>query len=235
MDKFAAKILVAEDDFSIRYTLKDVLALNSYNVVAVEDGELALEAYSSQKFDLCLLDISLPKKNGYEIAIEIREIDKKTPIMFLTSRDQKEDKIKGFVAGADDYITKPFIIEELLLRIEAVLRRAKNQAANAELVEKRQIYPIGKYILDYNNKVLTFENTEQSLTTKEANLLKILIVNKNKAVSREFLLKNIWNQTDYFAGRSMDVYITKLRKYLSRDTAISLVNAFGAGFRLDIK
>ncbi len=235
MEKFTAKILLAEDDFSIRYTLKDVLGLNSYQVLAFEDGELAIEAYEKQKFDLCLLDISLPKKNGYEIAKEIRKTDKTIPIIFLTSRDQKEDKIKGFVAGADDYITKPFIIEELLLRIEAVLRRSKTQMTNSEIIEKIETYSIGKYILDFNNKTLLFDKSEQNLTIKEANLLKILIVNKGKAVSREFLLKNVWNQTDYFAGRSMDVYITKLRKYLSKDPDISIVNAFGAGFRIDIK
>jgi DNA-binding response OmpR family regulator len=235
MDKFTAKILLAEDDFSIRYTLKDVLGLNSYQVIAFEDGELAIEAYGKQKFDLCLLDISLPKKNGYEIAKEIRKTDKNIPIIFLTSRDQKEDKIQGFVAGADDYITKPFIIEELLLRIEAVLRRSKTMMGNSEMIEKVEIYPIGKYTLDYNNKTLKLDGSEQNLTIKEANLLKILIANKNKAVSREFLLKNVWNQTDYFAGRSMDVYITKLRKYLAKDPDLSLVNAFGAGFRLDVK
>jgi DNA-binding response OmpR family regulator len=235
MDKFSAKILLAEDDFSIRYTIKDVLGLNSYHVMAFEDGEQALESFNSQKFDLCLLDITLPKKDGYEIAREIRKKDKSTPIIFLTSRDQKEDKIQGFMAGADDYITKPFIIEELLLRIEAVLRRTKSHHDSIDIIEKREVYPIGKYTLDYNNKTLLFEKAEQNITIKEANLLKILIANKNKAVSREFLLKNVWNQTDYFAGRSMDVYITKLRKYLSKDPGISIVNAFGAGFRLDIK
>jgi len=228
-----AKILLVEDDKNLGFVIKDLLIESGYQVELAENGKNAMTLYSATKFDLILLDIILPLKDGFKMAEEIRKKDYKTPIIFLTARAMKEDKIKGLRIGADDYITKPFSTEELLLRIEAILRRTKSDH-NYEIVEQ-EIYDIGKYKFDATNHVIYFKGNSRNLTRKETELLRLLCINKNQLVKREFALKLIWGEDDYFMGRSMDVYITKLRKILIDDPNVSIQNIHRSGFKLEIK
>lgn len=227
------RILLVEDDKNLGYVIKDFLAESGYTVDLAENGMLAVRMYAKGKYQLCLLDIMLPLKDGFSVAEEIRKGDFQVPIIFLTAKALKEDKIKGFKTGADDYITKPFSTEELLLRIEAILRRTLNNQSPNQLVEK-EIYTIGKYTFDYSNQKLTINNESKSLTHKEAELLKLLCINANQLVRRDFALKLIWGDDDYFMGRSMDVYITKLRKLLKEDPSITIQNIHRSGFMLEV-
>jgi two-component system OmpR family response regulator len=226
------KILVIEDDPNLGYILQESLELQGFEVVRCEDGEAAHSVFLEERFDLCLIDVMLPKKDGFTLATEIREIDHDIPIIFLTAKSLKEDRIEGFKIGGDDYITKPFSMEELILRIQAVLKRSKNsQSAN----QKQKRFVIGNYIFDYERQTLLHQQQQQKLTHKESELLRLLCLNLNQILNREIALKQIWGDDSFFTARSMDVYITKLRKYLSDDDRIEIMNVHGKGFKMIFK
>ncbi len=226
-----AKILLVEDDANLSLVLKDYLEMLGYETLLRKDGEEGLQAFKEEEFNLCILDVMMPKKDGFTLAQDIRELDKDVPIIFLTAKTLKEDRITGFKMGCDDYITKPFSTEELSLRIEAILKRCVLQFKH-ESVPK--IFEIGKYRFEHENMLLHFEKTERTLTRKEAALLKLLCKNKNQLLTRDFALKQIWGSNDYFIGRSMDVFIAKLRKMLNQDPNIAIKNIHGTGFKLEI-
>ncbi len=225
MDKI--RILLAEDDENLGHLLKEYLQIKGYETVLYTDGDHAYKGFVSDHFDLCLLDIMMPVKDGFTLAREIRELNSDIPIVFLTAKSMKEDVIEGFLTGADDYITKPFDMEVLLKRIEAILRRTK--AADRE--EDKELH-IGKYIFDTNKQELRLENKVQKLTTKESELLRLLYNHRNGILERNFALRTIWMDDNYFNARSMDVYITKLRKYLRDDPSVEIINIHGKGYRL---
>jgi DNA-binding response OmpR family regulator len=232
-----AKILLVEDDLNLGDVLRDYLELQGYQVTRTMDGMEGLEAFGQSSFDLLLLDVMLPKKDGFTLAGEIRAMDAFVPIIFLTARGQMEDRITGFRAGCDDYITKPFSSEELELRIEAILRRCSQKTVpeTSEAKKAGGVYQLGKYTFDSPNHELRINDNRISLTTKEVELLRVLYSNKNQLVTREKTLKAVWGNDNYFIGRSMDVFITKLRKYLKNDPDIAIVNVHGTGFRLEVK
>ena len=228
-DKKTSKILLCEDDSNLGLVLKNYLELNDYEVTLERDGRLGLAAFQREKFDLCLLDVMMPHVDGFTLAEEIRDIDPDVPLFFLSAKTLKEDIITGYKLGADDYITKPFDSDVLLHKIKAVLKR------NQELNEKQhsQIeFKIGKY--DFNSKIrsLTADGSTTTLSPKENELLLMLAEYKNDLLPREQALKRIWGSDTYFNGRSMDVYIAKLRKYLKEDSSVEIVNIHGMGFRL---
>ncbi|NOY38075.1 MAG: response regulator transcription factor [Chlorobi bacterium] len=221
------RILLAEDDENLGTLLTEYLKVKGYETILYADGEHAFKGFTTDHFDLCLLDIMMPIKDGFTLAREIREINSDIPIIFLTAKSLKEDVLEGFRIGADDYITKPFSMEELLVRIEAILRRSgKNTGPGQE------VFNIGKYIFDANKQELNFEGNIQKLTTKESELLRLLCHHKNQVLERNFTLRTIWMDDSYFNARSMDVYITKLRKYLKDDPSIEIINVHGKGFKL---
>jgi DNA-binding response OmpR family regulator len=226
-----ALILLVEDDKNLGFVVKDFLSGSGFKVELAINGLDAINIFVSANFDLCLIDVMLPLKDGFSVAEEIRQKNKNVPIIFLTARSLKEDKIRGFKIGADDYITKPFSTEELLLRIEAVLRRT--MATNNNTIVEREIFNIGKFVFDFSNQIIEINGTKRQLTRKEAEVLRLLCINKNQLVRREFALKLIWGEDDYFMGRSMDVYITKLRKILKDDPSISIQNIHRSGFKLE--
>lgn len=228
------KILLVEDDPNLSLVLKDYLEILMYEITLTDNGEEALDLFHAEHFDLIILDVMLPKKDGFTIAKEIRKGDKEIPIIFLTAKNLKEDRIKGFQLGGDDYITKPFSTEELSLRIEAIIRRSKSKS-HFPLIDNVETYFLGSFTFDYTNMVLKSPAGEQYLTRKEADLLKLLCVNKNRLVHREIALKSIWGDSDYFTGRSMDVFITRLRKYLKDDEKICIANVHGTGFKLEVQ
>jgi two-component system, OmpR family, response regulator len=230
MKRTKSRILLVEDDRNLGFIVKDFLELSGYEVVHVEDGNIGLKVFKEDNFDLCLLDIMLPHKDGFTLAADIRNLDSLVPIVFLTSKTMTEDKLKGFKLGADDYISKPFSTEELVLRIEAILKRVDI----AGLDHDQKVFAIGRYQFNYQEKVLKLDDQQVSLTNKQAELLRLLYLNRNKLLKRETALKTIWGEDDYFMGRSMDVHIAKLRKLLKDDPGISITNIHGAGFKLEI-
>ena len=232
MKEFNLRILLAEDDPNLGSVLKDSLELEDNYVELYDDGEKAWNAFNKEDFDICILDVMMPKKDGFTLAGEIKKVDKNIPIIFLTAKSMQEDRIKGLSIGADDYMTKPFSFEELNLRIEAIVRRIND--AKSPVIEQTE-FEIGKYKYNSDYRTLYLDNTEQKLTTKEGELLKLLAFNKNQILDRDIALKSIWGNDNYFTGRSMDVYITKLRKYLKEDKSIEIVNIHGKGFKLLIK
>ena len=221
-------VLLAEDDVNLGSLLKQYLEAKNYATDLFQDGEKALEGFHHSIYDICILDIMMPKKDGFQVATEIREINTDIPIIFLTAKNLKEDVLNGFKIGADDYITKPFNMEELLLRIEAVLRRSG--ITDSEVVST---YKIGKYVYDSNKQTLQFEDKDPvKLTTKESELLRLLCMNINKVLERNFALNQVWEDDNYFDARSMDVYITKLRKLLKDDPHLEILNIHGKGYKL---
>ncbi len=222
------KILIVEDDPNLGFILQESLEAQGYEIIRCENGAQAHEAFFKNTFDLCLVDIMLPKMDGFSLAKEIRNVDSKVPIIFLTAKSLKEDKIEGFKIGADDYVTKPFSMEELQLRISAVLRRTQNMSDDS----KETIFTIGKYTFYYSEQILKYRRKSLKLTLKESELLYLLCKHRDKYLARELALQYIWNDESYFSGRSMDVYITKLRKYLQEDDRIEIRNLHGKGFRL---
>lgn len=222
-----AKILLAEDDINLGTLLTDYLTAKDYEVMHLADGQKALEKFRSQTFDICLLDIMLPSLDGINLAKKIRKIEKDIPIIFLTAKSLEKDKIEGFTAGADDYITKPFSMEELLYRIEAILRRSKLFSE-----DDADVYTLGKFTFYPLQQVLDSDKGSRKLTTKESELLKLLCKNKNEILERNYALRTIWVDDNYFNARSMDVYITKLRKYLKDDPSITILNVHGKGYKL---
>jgi len=225
------KLLLVEDDPNLGTMLKEFLEAENFDVTLGTDGKEGLELYQHQLFDLCILDVMLPKMDGFTLAKMIRQRNTSIPILFLTAKALKEDKIKGFQIGADDYITKPPSMEELKLRINAVLKRTMN---NQEEDEIGKIYEIGDFRFDFTTQMLEKGGEKQRLTTKEAQLLRLLCKNLNKVTEREIALKRIWGNDDYFTARSMDVFITKLRKYLKKDPAVEILNVHGTGFKLTV-
>lgn len=231
MKKNKPKILLVEDDINLGFVLNDFLSMSNYEPTLARDGKEGFEFFKNGNFDLCILDVMLPFKDGFALAEEIRKIEPNIPIIFLTAKTMEKDKIKGFKAGGDDYITKPFSTEELSLRIDAILRRSKYSILKNDVSNE---YKIGKYRFDYTNYMLFSPDGERRLTKKEAEVLRLLCINKNQIVKREVALKNIWGDDDYFMGRSMDVYITKLRKFLKEDKNVSIVNIPRTGFKLEV-
>ncbi len=225
MDK--TRILLAEDDENLGFLLKEYLQAKGYETVLFTDGDHAYKGFITDHYDLCLLDIMMPVKDGVTLAREIRQLNSDIPIVFLTAKSMKEDVLKGFRVGGDDYITKPFSMEELLFRIEAILRRTK-----AGQSEEQDRFKIGDYLFDANKQELTFGNQIQKMTTKESELLRLLCNHKNKILERNFALRTIWMDDNYFNARSMDVYITKLRKYLKDDPSVEIINIHGKGYKL---
>ncbi len=226
--KNSAKILLIEDDPNLGLILQENLELHDFNVELCADGEEGKTSFLQNQFDLCLLDVMLPKKDGFTLAGEIRKINQDIPIIFLTAKSLKEDRIEGFKIGGDDYITKPFSMEELLLRIQAVLKRSRHSTVE----ENQKVFSIGDYEFDAEKQVLQIHDNKQKLTYKEAELLRLLCLHKNAIMERELALKLIWGDDNFFNGRSMDVFITKLRKYLKEDSEIQIVNVHGKGFKL---
>ena len=228
-------ILLVEDDTNLSMVLQDYLEMLNFDITLCRNGKEGLIAFKSGKFNLCILDIMMPVMDGFTLAEEIRKADDKIPIVFLTAKSLKEDRIRGFRIGCDDYISKPFSTEELSLRIQAILKRCMTNFAGETGKENGQVYQIGKYQYDSKNMILRFGKEEKVLTRKENALLRLLVDNKNQLLTREVALKSVWGDDDYFIGRSMDVFIAKLRKYLKEDSSISITNVHGTGFKLEMK
>lgn len=224
------KILLVEDDASLGYIISDQLKMDGYNVTLCIDGAEGFKRFNEDKFHLCIFDVMMPKKDGFTLAADIRKMDEKIPILFLTAKSNDEDKIAGFKAGGDDYLTKPFNAEELQLRVAAMLRRVDITTEQ----ENHSIFNIGEYIFDSINYKLSHSKFEKNLTKKEAKILIFLCKFMNTVVAREIILNGVWGQDDYFVGRSLDVFITKLRKYLKEDDKIQIQNIHGVGFKLEI-
>jgi DNA-binding response OmpR family regulator len=222
------KILLCEDDTNLGMVLKNYLELNDYDVTLERDGRLGLAAFQREKFDICLLDVMMPNMDGFTLAEEIRDVDPDIPLFFLSAKTMKDDIIQGYKLGADDYITKPFDSEVLLLKIKAILKRNEEESRVSDNVE----FDLGKYHFNPKLRELKHDGLTQTLSPKENELLKMLAEHKNDLLPRERALKKIWGSDTYFNGRSMDVYIAKLRKYLKEDTNIEIVNIHGNGFRL---
>lgn len=230
MEETRNKILLAEDDSNLSTLLEEYLNLKSYDVVLFNNGEDALEGYRQEEFDICLLDVMMPKMDGFSLATRIRKIDPDQPIIFLTAKSMKEDKIEGFTIGADDYITKPFSMEELLARLKAVLRRTNKSSDEPDPIS----FEFGQFMFDYDHQILKINGDTTKLTTKESELLRLLCKNKNKVLEREVALNAIWGNDSYFNARSMDVFITKLRKYLKEDPGVQIINIHGTGYKLTV-
>lgn len=226
-----AKILYVEDDEALSYVTRENLELRGYEVDYAANGEEALHKSQNNQYNICLLDVMLPKLDGYTLATKIREKDTDVPIIFLTAKSAKEDKIQGLRLGADDYITKPFSIEELILKIDVFLRRS----TKSNPVRINNISEIGSYKFDFTNQQLIHNSQVTKLTFKETELLMLLIKASGTVVRREEILEKLWNDSSYFAGRSLDVFISRLRKYLKNDPSIVLENIHGVGFRLAIE
>ncbi|MGB1248428.1 MAG: response regulator transcription factor [Chitinophagales bacterium] len=232
MKEYKYRILLAEDDPNLGAVLKDSLELEDNYVELYTDGEQAWQSFSKDDFDMCILDVMMPIKDGFTLAKEIKKVDNKIPIIFLTAKSMQEDRLEGLRIGADDYINKPFSFEELQLRIDAIMRRV----AGAQLPsEDQKEFVVGKFVYHDDSRELKNGKEAQKLTTKEAELLKLLAYNVNAVLDRDVALKSIWGNDNYFTGRSMDVYITKLRKYLKADERIEIVNVHGKGFKLLVK
>ncbi|MBK7128798.1 MAG: response regulator transcription factor [Crocinitomicaceae bacterium] len=226
------KILLVEDDYNLGFVVQDKLKENGYDVQLCTDGVEGLKKFGEHPYQMCILDVMMPRKDGFTLARDIRKVNKNVPILFLTAKNQAEDRIEGFKAGADDYLTKPFSTEEFLLRVQAILKRVnlvKEEEEPKSLV-------VGKIIFDTENFVLRYSNGEtQSLTKKEARILQLLVQHVNKVLPRDIVLNSVWGQDDYFVGRSLDVFITKLRKYLKPDEKVSIQNVHGVGFKLTVE
>ena len=223
------KILLAEDDPNLGELLKDYLELKGkFDVVLCTDGQEGMDAFRKEEFDLCILDVMMPKKDGFSLGKDIRKINQTVPIIYATAKGMMEDKTQAFELGGDDYITKPFRVEELLLRINALLKRASKDKEE-EISDK---FEIGDYFFDYTSQIITYKGQQQKLSTKEAELLRLLCLKKNDVLTREEALIKIWHDDNYFTGRSMDVFLSKLRKYLKEDPNVEIVNVHGKGYKL---
>ncbi len=225
----SARIFLVEDDLSFGSVLKSYLELNDFQVDWVDDGKYAVDHFRKGAFEICILDVMLPHVDGFTIAREIRKINNLVPIIFLTAKKMKEDVLKGYGVGGDDYVTKPFDTDILLAKIKAIMTRRDFQTGT------RDVFEIGKFVFNSKLRTLTIGDDERKLSPKEAQLLELLVLNPNELISREVALKKIWGSDDYFTARSMDVYITKLRKFLSDDPNLNIKNIHGAGFQLIIR
>jgi len=223
------KILLVEDDPNLGQILNEYLSAKGYETKLCRDGEEGILAFKQEAFDLCLFDVMLPKKDGFSMAKEVRKTDSVTPIIFLTAKSMKEDTIEGFKAGGDDYITKPFSMEELLLRIQAILRRTAEH--NPQISDQKE-FSFGRFHYDYDKQLLSIDGTSTKLTSKESELLRLLCLHMNQPLDRSTALKIIWRDDSYFNARSMDVYIAKLRKHLKADESVQIMTLHGSGFKL---
>lgn len=226
-----AKILLVEDDTSLGFIISDQLKSEGYSVTLCTDGAEGFKRFNDDTFHMCIFDVMMPKKDGFSLAKDVRKIDSNIPILFLSAKSNDEDKVEGFKSGGDDYLTKPFNSEELQLRVAAMLRRVN---INADAKDASEI-KIGDYIFDTINFELKHANFQKTLTKKEAQILSILCRFMNQVVAREIVLTGVWGQDDYFVGRSLDVFITKLRKYLKEDERIQIANIHGIGFKLEVQ
>lgn len=233
MNTDKTKILLVEDDEALRFIVKDNLEQHNYYVEVAEDGELALELFNNTNFDLILLDVMLPKKDGFQVAESIRKNNEQVPIIFLTARSMTEDRIIGLTLGGDDYIPKPFSMEELLLKIKIFLKRSASQPVESSTNSKS--IPIGDFEFYPDDLTLSINGNSRTLTLKESDLIKYFSANINKVLSRNEILQNIWGSDDYFLGRSLDVFISRLRKYFKDDPNIKITNLHGIGFRFSVK
>lgn len=231
MSGVKTKILLVEDDSSLGFIISDQLKSDGYNVTLCTDGAEGFQRFNQENFHMCIFDVMMPKLDGFSLAKDIRKIDANIPILFLSAKGADEDKVEGFKSGGDDYLTKPFNVEELQLRVAAMLRRVNIQPES----EEKDVYQIGDYTYDTINYNLTHKNFEKRLTKKEAQILKILCKFMNQVAPREVVLNAVWGNDDYFVGRSMDVFITKLRKYLKEDPRIQITNVHGIGFKLEVE
>lgn len=222
------KILLAEDDENLGLLLKEYLIAKGYDTDLFHDGETAYHGFMRSHYNICLLDVMMPKKDGFTLAKDIRLVNADIPIIFLTAKNLKEDVIEGFKIGADDYMTKPFSMEELIFRVEAILRRVTSENQPND----QSLYKIGIYSFDVRKQILSHDDEEVKLTTKESELLRLLVSNANKVLERNYALKAIWIDDNYFNARSMDVYITKLRKHLKDDSSVEIINVHGKGYKL---
>ena len=223
-------IFLVEDDLSFGAVLKSYLEINDFEVDWIDDGKFALAQFNKKTFDICILDVMLPHVDGFTIGAEIKKVNPNIPVLFLTAKNMREDVLQGYRIGADDYITKPFDTEVLIYKIKAILKRG-----NGTSEKEPDFYQIGSYVFDYKLRNIERENTKQKLSPKEAELLKMLCDNQNKLLPREAALKKIWGDDGYFTARSMDVYLTKLRKLFPDDPTIEIKNIHGSGFMLEIK
>jgi len=223
------RVILSEDDENLGSLLREYLIAKGYDTDLYPDGEAAFKGFQKNQYDLCIFDVMMPKKDGFSLAKDIRMINSDIPIIFLTAKNMKEDVIEGFRLGADDYMTKPFSMEELIFRIEAILRRTLGEADNTQVVFK-----LGRFTFDARKQTLSDANDSTKLTTKESELLRLLCVNANKVLERNYALKTIWVDDNYFNARSMDVYITKLRKHLKEEEGIEIINIHGKGYKLII-
>ena len=221
------RILLCEDDENLGMLLREYLQAKGYNADLFPDGEVGFKAFLKSKYDLVVTDVMMPRKDGFTLAQEIRQANAEVPIIFLTAKTLKEDILEGFKIGADDYITKPFSMEELTFRIEAILRRVRGKRNRESTV-----YEIGRFTFDTQKQILSIGDKQTKLTTKESELLGLLCAHANEILQRDFALKTIWIDDNYFNARSMDVYITKLRKHLKEDDSIEIINIHGKGYKL---
>jgi DNA-binding response OmpR family regulator len=223
------RVILSEDDENLGSLLREYLIAKGYDTDLYPDGEAAFKGFQKNQYDLCIFDVMMPKKDGFSLAKDVRMINSEIPIIFLTAKNMKEDVIEGFRLGADDYMTKPFSMEELIFRIEAILRRTLGEADNTQV-----IFKLGRFTFDARKQTLSDANDSTKLTTKESELLRLLCVNANKVLERNYALKTIWVDDNYFNARSMDVYITKLRKHLKDEEGIEIINIHGKGYKLII-
>ena len=232
MDFSGEHILLVEDDQTLNFIIRDNLEQNGYKVTAVDDGQKATDEFGKDKFSICILDVMLPKKDGFTVAREIRKKDDHVPIIFLTAKSMTEDRINGLSIGGDDYITKPFSMEELLLRIKVFLKRSsKSDNTDGVPVARR----VGIFNFYFENLILESGDKRKTLTYKEAELLKYFCENSNKVLSRSEILMNVWGSDDYYLGRSLDVFISRLRRYMKEDPDIKILNLHGIGFRFNAR
>ena len=227
MNEEKVKILLCEDDENLGMLLREYLQVKGYDTDLMTDGDAGYKAFTKNEYDVCIFDVMMPKKDGFTLAKEVRAINTELPIIFLTAKNLKEDIIEGFKIGGDDYLTKPFSMEELLFRIEAILRRVKSKK-----MKDKTYYTLGKFTFDSQKQILSADGKQTNLTTKESELLALLCSNMNDILERNYALKTIWIDDNYFNARSMDVYITKLRKLLREDAGVQIINIHGKGYKL---
>jgi two-component system response regulator VicR len=233
MDNKKPKILYVEDDVNLGFVTKDNLTKKGYDITLCEDGLTAAQTFQKQKFDLCILDVMLPKIDGFALAQKFRDKDKNVPILFLTAKAMLEDKLQGFKLGGDDYITKPFSIDELVLKIEVFLKRSKVFTESAGM--EKNTYDIAAYVFDFKELNLTNGKNTYTLTIREAELLRMLTINRNQVVRRESILHQVWGEDNYYIGRSLDVFVSRLRKMFADEPNVEIENVRGVGFKFIVK
>jgi DNA-binding response OmpR family regulator len=223
-------ILLVEDENSLGYLLKENLKIAGFTVKLCKDGVEGWDAFRTERFDVCILDVNMPKKNGFELATDIRAINQSVPVIFLTANSTEEDKLRGFELGCDEYITKPFSTQELIARIKAIIKRT--QHIPVPLAKQDEVVKVGNITIDFTNQLFKLNGGEKRISTTEAELLKLFVHNKNNLLTRNTILLNIWGRDDFYTARNLDVYINKLRKLLKEDTSLEIVNIHGSGFKL---